>query len=101
MPKAAEDVLDRVTRRGTRLSRPGFTLYYLKLLSPPRPRIVISHKVDKRATVRNRLRRQISTLLRQAKLTNRAIVVIVRKELLALSFAELKSELGQALNRIP
>ncbi len=100
MPKAANDVMDRVTRRGTRVSRRGFVLYYLKILHPPRPRIVVSQKVDKRATVRNRLRRQIREIIKGAQVTNRAVAVIVKKELLELSFAELKKTLGSILSQI-
>lgn len=100
MVLVAADILDRVTRRGTKFSRRGFTLYYLKVLNPPRPRIVISQKIDKRAVVRNRLRRQIRSILSGADLNRRAIVVIVRKELLALSFQELKTEFGRVLNQI-
>lgn len=100
MPKAANDVMDRVTRRGTRFSRRGFVLYCLKVLRPPRPRIVISQKVDKRATVRNRLRRQIREIISKAQLTNRAVVIIVKKELLDLTFAELKQLLGSTLSQL-
>ena len=100
MPKAANDVIDRVTRRGTRLNRRGFVLYYLKALRPPRPRIVISQKVDKRATVRNRLRRQIREIINKAQPANRAIVVIVKKELLEISFTELKKSLVATLAQI-
>lgn len=100
MLKAANDVIDRVTRRGTRLNRRGFVLYYLKALHPPRPRIVISQKVDKRAVIRNRLRRQIRDIISGTRLTNRAIVVIVKKELLEISFAELKKSLVAILTQI-
>jgi ribonuclease P protein component len=100
MPKAVDSVLDRVTRRGIRLSRRGFTLYYLKLLHPPSPRIVISQKVDKRAVVRNRLRRQIRSILQASGLTNRAMVVIVRRELLGTPFIELKAEFGKVLTQV-
>lgn len=100
MPKAADSVLDRVTRRGVKLSRRGFTLYYLRLLNPPTPRIVISSKIDKRATVRNRLRRQIRSILKAATPHHRAIVVIVRRELLGLTFAELRSEFDKVLTLV-
>ncbi|MFA5010141.1 MAG: ribonuclease P protein component [Patescibacteria group bacterium] len=100
MVLAANNLLDRVTRRGTKFNRRGFALYYLKVLDPPRPRIVISQKIDKRAVVRNRLRRQIKAILSGADLGRRAVVIIVRKELLALSFSELKTELGQVLTQI-
>jgi len=100
MPKAVESVSDRVTRRGTKLSQRGFTLYYLKLLNPPRHRIVISQKIDKRATVRNHLRRQIRSILSQTGLANRALVIIVRKELLGTPFAALKAELMRAIDQI-
>ncbi len=100
MPRAANDVMDRVTRRGTRLSRRGFALYYLKILHPPHPRVVISQKVDKRATVRNRLRRQIREIIKSAQLTNCAVVIIVKKELLESSFAELKKSLLATLAQI-
>jgi len=100
MPRVSDDVLGRVTRRGVRISRHGFTLYYLKLLNPPAPRIVISQKVDKRAVVRNRLRRRIRAIIQTRALTNRALVVITRKELIALTYPELKQQIGSALHQI-
>lgn len=100
MPQAPDDVFDRVIRRGARVNRPGLTLYSLKLLHPPRPRIVISQKIDKRATARNRLRRQLRAVIRQYPVANRALMVIVRKELADRTYAELKQILGGALSSI-
>jgi len=100
MPRVSDDVLDRVTRRGIRISRRGFTLYYLKFLNPPAPRIVISQKVDKRAVVRNRLRRRIRAIVQTYRLPNRALVIITRKELVALTYPELKQQVGDVLGQI-
>lgn len=100
MPASADDVLDRAIRRGTKFSRRGFTLYVLKAFRPPAPRIVISQKVDKRAVVRNKLRRRIRSILAKENLTSRAIVIITRKELISLSYPQLRAELNPVLTQI-
>lgn len=100
MSQVSGDIYDRITRRGARVSRRGFTLYALKLLNPPRPRIVISQKVDKRAVVRNRLRRRIRAIIQRHAPTHRALVIITRKELLDLSFAELTQALAPILSSL-
>jgi len=100
MPKTADNPLDRVIRRGAKLNQRGFTLYSMKMLHPPRPRIVISQKIDKRSVVRNRLRRQIRAILDRALPPNRAVVIIVRRELLGLSFTELQARFQSVLTQL-
>ncbi len=100
MSATTNTVADRVMRRGIRINRRGFVFYYLKILHPPRPRIVVSQKIDKRATARNRLRRQIREIIRQVGPKNRAIAIITRKEILEMSFTEIKRTLTEILTRI-
>ena len=92
--------MDEVARKGRSIRRPSFTIYYAPTPKPPRPRIVISQKVDKRSTVRNRLRRQIREILRGIAIVNLALVVIVKKEAVILEFAALRDQLKSALAKL-
>lgn len=54
-------------------------------------RIIVSVKVSKKAVVRNKIRRQIREILRQANLKQGYdIVVITNKDILNKSFQEIK-----------
>ena len=60
--------------------------------------IIISKKVSKKATVRNRLKRQIRSVIRQQvkeKGTNGSITVIVGPEILKKSFKEIEYEISR------
>jgi ribonuclease P protein component len=93
--------LDLVVRQGVRISRPGFTVYSKALLGSHRPRIVVSHKVDKRATTRNLLRRRIRSILGRFPLKGVGIVIVCKPEILKLSSPELSDKLSSALNQLP
>jgi len=95
------DPLDLVMRRGIRVSRPGFTVYAKRLTESYRPRIVVSGKLDKRATVRNRLRRQIRSILVPYLGDTIGIVIVCRPEILTMTFSELKPRLIAALETFP
>jgi ribonuclease P protein component len=95
-----QDFLDQVMRRGRRISRPGFTIYYLPHRVAVRPRIVVSQKVDKRATVRNKIRRRIRAILRQAAPAGWAIIVITRPEIGRYDYPALRTALQNLLKQI-
>lgn len=62
--------------------------------------VVVSTKVDKRATVRNRIKRQLREVLRSEMLLlrkNQDIICIVKKSCLELDFAGLKKQVQFAL----
>ena len=100
MAKPVVDPLDIVMRRGRRVHRPGFSVYWLPLTVPLAPRIVVGQKVDKRATVRNLIRRRIRSVLSQAHLRGVGLVVVGRKPILELTFQQLKADLGRILQQI-
>lgn len=97
--KASPSALDYVMRRGVRAHGPGFTLYYKTVTGNPRPRIVISQKVDKRAVVRNRIRRRVRAALSPHLAPGRGIVVVCRPEAATLPAVELSTSLVRTLKR--
>lgn len=62
-------------------------------------RIIVSNKVTKKATQRNLIKRRIKEIWRSMfdHKPHPAICVYIRKPALAMSFAELKTELAKAL----
>ena len=98
--KTDADRLDEVMRRGRRIYRPAFTVYYMKQTPAPRPRIMAGQKVDKRAAARNKIRRRIRVILQKNLSANTGVIIIARKPILDLSFQQIKSELGSILNQI-
>lgn len=92
--------MDEVVRKGRSIRRPAFTVCYVTTPKPPSPRIVVSQKVDKRATVRNRLRRQIREILRKLPIVNLALVVIVKKEAVTLEFTALRDRLQETIGKL-
>lgn len=75
-----------------RVSSSAFSVYYKDVGTHIRPRVVVSQKVDKRATVRNRLRRQIREIIKTLSPTL-GVIVIAKPSILDKSFAEMKKEL--------
>lgn len=100
MSKSANNALDKIARRGQSVRGPGFVVYYGKISQQLNPRIVISGKVDKRAVVRNKLRRQIKNILEDIGFSNLGLVVIVRREMLTLDFQTLKQNFRRAFKKI-
>jgi ribonuclease P protein component len=62
------------------------------------PRISVPKAACPRAVDRNRLRRRLRAILREAEPYRGQITVIVRKEAPKLSFAKLKAEVAGALH---
>ena len=76
-----KNVWDRIMRKGKRISGPDFTVYHLRLSAAPRPRIVVSQKVDKRAVVRNKIRRRLRSILNQILPPGTGLVIIARPKI--------------------
>lgn len=100
MTKSANSVLDKIVRRGRSVRGPGFVVYYGPIANKLNPRIVVSGRIDKRAVVRNRLRRQLRDILKLKDFNNLGLVVIVRKEILSFNFQALKQNFLKALNKV-
>jgi len=65
--------------------------------------LIVSSKIDKRATVRNRLRRQLSEIIRSELIKIKPgfdVVVISKKGLAVLSFGEIQRELLVAFKKV-
>jgi len=98
--KTATQLLDEVMRRGRRVFHPAFTVCYMRQPHTPKPRIVVGQKVDKRAVVRNKIRRRIRAVLQDKMSTGVGMVVITRKPILGLSYQQLRVALESILNQI-
>lgn len=90
MPK--KDIFTHVRSKGTRVSSGAFSVYYKDVGKKVSPRVVISLKIDKRAVVRNRIRRQIKEILRDISPTL-GIIVIIKQLVLKKDYQEMKQEL--------
>jgi ribonuclease P protein component len=93
----------RVYQRGTRGGGPDFFVKaWPSLGSTTRATIVVSRKVDKRAVVRNRIRRRLSGALEQLWQTlppGYDIVITVTRDLTGLSSGDLHTQLERALRQ--
>lgn len=96
--------IGRVATKGTWKASPNITVRVLpNNLAITRAAVIISKKVDKRATVRNRCRRRLQEALRLQfpRLTpGFDILVYIRKDLRELSSVSLIDELKNSLRRI-
>ncbi|OGL85943.1 ribonuclease P protein component [Candidatus Uhrbacteria bacterium RIFCSPLOWO2_02_FULL_48_12] len=90
-------------RRGRQINVPGLTLRFLPTAnSYPRATVVAGVAVSKKATVRNRLKRQVRHLLAsEIKLLNRGvdIMLTIRPPLLKLTKDERLAAVKEALRR--
>jgi ribonuclease P protein component len=92
--------LDLVVRRGLRINRSAFTVYFKLLRETYRPRIVVSQKTDKRATVRNQLRRRIRGVLQNYPTTNIGLVIICHPPIIKLLAGQLRQELVTVFDKL-
>lgn len=95
-----------ILRKGRRYSATGMTLRILKTnLTHPRATIVVGTKIDKRATVRNRIKRQLRHVLREELLQASAmaegidIMVSLRPEILKMDNTSRRRALRFALTQ--
>lgn len=94
--------IKRLVQGGKTFFLPQMTIKYQKNNhSGPRLAVVVSTKVDKRAVVRNRVKRQIREVLRLEVFKikkDQDILFIVKKSCLDLNFAGIKKQINFALN---
>lgn len=96
-------IISEVMRRGRKLNAKGLRMYVGGRTAGIWRAVVISpKKIDKRATTRNKLRRQVGEIIRQAMRSASPFNVVVYLEPGAakLSFAGLKEELGTLLGKV-
>lgn len=69
------------------------------VLNPVRVGIVVSTKVSKKATVRNRIRRRLKEILGKMHLPPCEMVIVAQPEAAFASYWELLKDLGHALKK--
>lgn len=91
----------RVFEHSRRYATPLLTLHYLADEQPARLGLAVSRKVDRRAVVRNRIKRRLRDFFRRrrAVLAGGAYVVVARSGAARCSGAELLAAFEQALRR--
>jgi len=97
--------IEGLKRRGRKLSGKYFYLRFARDERGPRFVVVVSTKYDKRATRRNRIRRQVKEVLRQGFRERTypkkiAAVIVPLKTERPADFADLQKDLLVALNKI-
>lgn len=94
----SQDILT-VFRTGERFRRGPLTIFYCKG-TEPRVTVVVDKKVSKKATDRNRLKRQLRALLMQEALPAGDMVLRVYSGAEHLQFSELKTTLEACLRAL-
>ena len=97
--------IERVLRRGRRINSSFFTIYSIdtpkEVTAVFRGAVVAGLKVSKKATERNRVKRQIQALLREYRQSQELIgdfVFILRKEIINANYQQINLELTRCLN---
>lgn len=98
--KNTPDIWDRVRRQGKRVQGSCFTIYGFKTSSPLKPRIVVPLKVDKRSTVRNKVKRRIRDIISKGAAKELGLIVIVKPGILDRTPQALREELAQFLRKL-
>lgn len=93
-----------VMRRGRRIVGKGLRAHVGRVQAADswRASVIVSKKVDKRATVRNKLRRQTSEIIRQAMRSSvkpSDVIIYLEPGSAELSFGELKETLKALLEK--
>src|SRR5690606_861898 len=91
----------RVFDGARRTSTPELSLHWLRDGAPPRLGLAVSRKVDPRAVVRNRIKRNLREQFRERRsaLAPGAYVVVARKPAVALPNAQLRAAFDALLRR--
>ena len=97
--------IERVLRRGRRINSSFFTIYRIdtpkEITANFRGAVVAGLKVSKKATERNRVKRQIQAALREYRQTQELrgdFVFILRKEIINANYQQINLELTRCLN---
>lgn len=89
----------QVYKRGRRTHTAGLTLIW-RAAPFYKAAVVVGKKVAKNAVERNRLRRRLYAVLREANLQSGHIIVIAKPPLRAYSYARMGAELTAGLGRL-
>ena len=97
----AKAEFDQVFKQGRRTAEPLLALHVLADATPARLGLAVSRKVDPRAVVRNRIKRQLRDAFRhlRARLAPGAYVVVVRPGAARATSTELRAAFERALQR--
>lgn len=79
------------------LNSQSFSVRYRKNDEDLKVAVVVSKKVDKRATVRNKIRRKILESVQKSGVGNTDLVFYVKKE---IDIPEIEKEVSEALSRL-
>jgi len=98
----ARPEFDAVFAQGRRAANALLALHYLGDDQPPRFGLAVSRKVDKRAVIRNRIKRRLREEFRRlrAQLPGGAFVVVARAAAARATGPELTSAFRQALRKL-
>ena len=103
MPKLlvvrGRDAFTALSRQGRRVREGPLTVIHRADASPPRVAFAVGRKVGP-AVVRNRLRRRLRALWRQAEPATGDYLILVALAAADLSFAQLRARLDAALARL-
>lgn len=98
-----EKDFQKIFKQGKSFFSPLFKLKVLKNdFGTSRFAVVVSNKISKKATVRNRLRRQISEIVRinWSKLKSSFdVVIIVKEDILRKDYGEIEKKLLESLKK--
>jgi ribonuclease P protein component len=86
-----------VFRRGERIRRGFLTVYFLPGTQPAAT-VIVDTKLSKKAVVRNKLKRQLRSILQKGELPTGSLVARAYPGLEKESFASLQQLVGQCLN---
>jgi ribonuclease P protein component len=94
---------DRLHLKGRTLHQSSILLKILQNESDSnRFGIIVSNKIDKKATVRNKIKRQLRAIIRKKEriiLPGNDLVIIVKKNILNLNFAQIETAVTDLLKR--
>jgi len=94
--RADPEFFTRATSHGNRV----FVVFWEKALKPPTINVIVPKTTSIKAVVRNKLKRQVKSLLSQEKSLPKTLVIVVKRPAVGLSFAEITSNLVHVLGKI-
>lgn len=97
-----KNIILSVFKTGDLKRTPFFNLYYKNIFPPPQILVTISNRVEKKAVVRNRLRRQIQEVFKEiigSLHSSAKIVIVVHKEIIGKDYYNIKQEIESAINK--
>lgn len=98
-----KEVIKTILKNSKIVKTPLFNLYYKKTKPPFQLLVLISKKVSKKATERNRIKRQLheifKSMIRRVEPTTK-IILVLKKEILTRSRTDIRDELEKVISLI-